>query len=122
MCKFYRKSLKRMRQLQNMSEALECEPLKPQHLHTARWVASKVCDLNALVGDWKLEMYCSTPENIGDKKGEEATAAGALLKITEVFHTCNYRSLCGEFLGSLHRTLPYLSGKGSSSQSGGLPC
>jgi hypothetical protein len=37
-----------MRQLQNVSEALKYGDLKPEYLHSVRWVASKTRTLNTV--------------------------------------------------------------------------
>lgn len=83
LCKFYRKSPKRMRELQNVSKVLECELLKPQYLHTVRWVSSKVGALTALVKDWKCIAFHL--EDIANKKDDEAATARGLLKKLKSF-------------------------------------
>lgn len=71
-----------MRKLQNGAEAKECEILK-QYLQTDHWVTSKFCALNALARDWKYTVLHL--EGTGNKTGEEAAAAGALLKKLKSF-------------------------------------
>lgn len=73
LCKFYKKSPTRMRELHNVSEGLECELLKPQYFHTVRWVGSKVRALTVLVRGWKC--FILHLEDIATKKGEEAAMA-----------------------------------------------
>lgn len=83
LCKFYRKSPKRMRELHNVSEALECELLKPQYFHTVRWVGSKVRALTVLVKDWTC--FILHLEDIAIKKGDEAAMAKGMLKKLKSF-------------------------------------
>jgi hypothetical protein len=76
LCKFDQYSPKRMGQLKQIAEAVQCSTKKFQYLHNVRWLASKDGALSALGKDWKL---VSASESVA----VEGSAKNLLTKLTD---------------------------------------